>query len=110
MFKRIKERLEYRKNIKIVKKEIAAIVATTLPLIHTITSKSADITNFVTRLATETKNVEGEQLIQMVLDNVSDILNTDNNRIVEILTYLAGLTPEDIQKIIVHSVTETIQE
>lgn len=44
----------------------------------------------------------------MVLNEVSTALQTDNNRIIEILTYMANLQPEDIQKILVHSVVETM--
>lgn len=110
MLNKIKKYCEYRKNRKIAKREIVAIAATILPHIHTVTRKSADITNFITRLATEAKNVEGDQLIQMILDNVSGILNTDNNRILEIFTYLAGLSPSDMNKILVHSMSETIKK
>lgn len=73
-----------------------------------ISDKGSSIVNFVTRLAEETKEVEGEQLIRMVLDEVSTILDTDNDQIVEILSYLASMSPEDIQKILVHSLVETI--
>ena len=33
---------------------------------------------------------------------------TSNNRLIEILAYITSLSPEDIQKIIVHSVVETM--
>lgn len=110
MLNKIKKYFEYRKNRKIAKREIVAIAATILPLIHTVASKSVDITNFITRLATVTKNVEGEQLVQMILDNISGILNTDNNRILEIFTYLVELSPADINKILVHSISETMKK
>ena len=108
--KNIEQDQEYRRNRKIAKKEIAAIAATALPLIRTVTSKSADITNFVTRLAEESKNIEGEQLVQMILDNISGILKTDNNRIIEIFTYMAGLSPSDMNNILVHSISETMKK
>lgn len=110
MIKKLNEYLLYRRSKRIAKRELTAIAAATLPLIRNISDKGSSIVNFVTRLAEETKKVEGEQLIHMVLDEVSTILDTDNDRIVEILSYLANMSPEDIQKILVHSVVETIHE
>lgn len=108
MIKKLKEYLLYRRNKKIAKRELTAIAATTLPLIQNASDKASNIVNFVTRLAEETKKMEGEQLIRMVLDDVSDMLETDNSRIIEIFSYLANMSPEDIQKILVHSLVETI--
>ena len=50
----------------------------------------------------------GKRLVELVLSEVSTALQTDNNIIIEILTYMASLSLEDIQKILVHSVAETI--
>lgn len=108
MINRIKEHLEYRKNKRIAKKELAKMAATTLPVIREISDKGTDIAKFIVRLTNETKNVKGEKLVEMVLNEVSTALQTDNNRIIEILTYMANLQPEDIQKILVHSVVETM--
>ena len=44
----------------------------------------------------------------MVLNEVSNALQTDNNRIIEILSYMANLSPQDIQKVLVHSAVETM--
>lgn len=106
MINRIKEYLKYRRNKRIAKREIARIAATTLPVIREVSGKGTDITKFIVRLTNETKSVEGERLIEMVLNEVSTALQTSNNRIIEILTYMASLSPEDIQKILVHSVVE----
>ena len=108
MIKRIKEYLEYRKNKKIAKIELAKMAATTLPVIRKVSDKGADIVKFIVKLTNESKNVEGERLVGMVLNEVSDALKTDNNRIIEILTYMASLSPEDIKKILVHSIAETL--
>ena len=108
MIKRIKEYLEYRKNKKIAKREFAKMAATTLPVIRTVSDKGADIVKFIVKLTNETKNVEGERLVEMVLNEVSTALKTDNNRIIEILTYMASLSPQDIQKVLVHSAVETM--
>ena len=108
MINRIKEYFEYRKNKKIAKREFAKMVATTLPVIRKVSDKGADIVKFIVKLTNETKNVEGEKLVEMVLNEVSTALQTDNNRIIEILTYMASLSPQDIQKVLVHSAVETM--
>ena len=108
MINRIKEYFEYRKNKKIAKRELAKMAATILPVIREVVDKGTDITKFVVKLTNDTKNVEGEKLVEMVLNELSTALQTDNNRIIEILTYMASLSPQDIQKILVHSIVETM--
>lgn len=108
MIRKIKSYFEYRKNKRIAKRELAAIAATTLPLIRNFTTKSTDIFKFVVRLSEESKNVKGEELFQMILTELADVLNTNESRIVEIASYIATLSASDIQKIITHSVVETI--
>ena len=108
MINRIKEYFEYRRNKKIAKKELAKIAATTLPVIREISNKGTDIAKFVVKLTNETKNIKGERLVELVLNEVSTALQTDNNRIIEIFTYMASLSPQDIQKILVHSIVETM--
>lgn len=108
MINRIKEYLEYRRNKKIAKRELAKMTATTLPVIREVSDKGTDIAKFVVKLTNETKNIKGERLIELVLNEVSTALQTDNNRIIEILTYMASLSPQDIQKVLVHSAVETM--
>ena len=108
MIKKIKEYVEYRKNKKIVKRELAKMGATVLPVVRTVSTKGTDIVKFVVKLTNETKNVDGERLVSMVLNEVSTALQTDNNRIIEILTYMANMSPQDIQKVLVHSAVETM--
>lgn len=108
MINRIKEYFEYRKNKKIAKKELARMAATTLPVIREVSDKGADIAKFVVKLTNETKNIKGERLVELVLNEVSTALQTDNNRIIEIFTYMASLSPQDIQKVLVHSAVETM--
>ena len=108
MTNKIKEYLEYRHNKKIAKREFVKMAATTLPVIREVSDKVTDVVKFVIKLTKETKNIKGERLIEMVLNEVSTTLQTDNTRIVEILTYMSKLTPDDIQKILVHSVVETM--
>ena len=108
MIKRIKKYLEYRRNKRIAKRELAKMAATTLPVIREVSDKGTDIAKFVVKLTNETKNIKGERLVEMVLNEVSTALKADNNRIIEILTYMASLSPQDSQKILVHSVAETM--
>ena len=108
MIKRIKEYLEYRKNKKIAKREFAKMAATTLPVIREVSDKGTDIAKFIVKLTNETKNIKGERLVELVLNEVSTVLQTDNNRIIEILSYMANLSPQDIQKALVHSAVETM--
>lgn len=108
MIKKIKEYLQYRKNRKIVKKEIAKIGATILPIVGNASTVGKDIIMFVTKLANASNNVEGEQFIEMVLSELSQVLQTDSGRILEILTYIAQLSPRDIQNIITDAVVNTM--
>ena len=64
--------------------------------------------NMINKILNETKNIKGKKLVEMVLNELSTALQTDNNRIIEILTYMASLSPQDIQKILVHSMVETM--
>ena len=108
MIKKIREYVEYRKNKKIAKRELAKMGATVLPVVRTVSTKGADIVKFIVKLINETKNVDGEHLVEMVLNEVSTALQTDNSRIIDILTYMASLSPQDIQKVLVHSMVETM--
>ena len=108
MINRIKEYLEYRRNKRIAKREFTKKADTTLPVIREVSDKGTDIPKFVVKLTKETKNIKGERLVEMVLNEVSTALQTDNNRIIEILTYMASLSPQDIQKVLVHSAVETM--
>ena len=108
MINRIKEYFEYRRNKKIAKRELAKMAATTLPVIREVSDRGNEIAKFVVKLTNETKNIKGEKLVELVLNEVSTALQTDNNRIIEILTYMASLSPQDIQKVLVHSAVETM--
>lgn len=107
---KIKKYLEYRKNKKIAKRELAKIAATTLPVIREVSDNGTDIVKFIVKLVNETKSIEGKELIELVLNEVSTVLQSDNSRIVNILSYMANLSPEDIQHILVHSIVETMPQ
>lgn len=105
---KIKEYMEYKRNKKIVKKEFTKIATTTLPIINELSVKGIDIIKFVIKLVNVTQEVDGERFLELILKEVSTVLQTDNSRIIEILTYMANLSSEDIQKILVHSVVDTM--
>lgn len=110
MINKINEYLEYRRNKIIAKRELAKIAATALSTIREVSDRGSDIVNFVVKFTNETKNVKGERLIELVLNEVSTALQTDNSRIIEILTYMTSLSPQDIQKVLVHSMVETMPD
>ena len=73
MINRIKEYLEYRKNIKIAKREIVKIGAMVLPTVREVSNKGTDIVKFIMKLTNETKNINGEKLAEIVLHELSYI-------------------------------------
>lgn len=110
MMNRIKEYMEYRRNRKIAKREMVKLAATALPVINEVNTKTTDITKFVLKLVDSAKNMSGEKLVQMVLNEVSNTLKTDNTRIIETFSYIAQQTPQDIQKVIMNAMVETNAE
>lgn len=108
MTNKIKEYLQYRRNKRIAKRELAKMAATTLPVVSEVSEKGTDIAKFIINLVNATKNVDGEKLVEITLNELSTALQTSNNRLIEILTYVASLSSEDIQKIITHSIVETM--
>lgn len=110
MIRKLKEYLEYRKNKKIAKRELAKMAATTLPTIRKVSDNGSNIVKFIVKLVNETNNMDGEELVNTVLSEISAVLQSDNGRIIQILTYMANLNPEDIQKILVHSMVETMPD
>lgn len=108
MIKKIKEYLEYRRNKKLVKKEIAKIGASILPIVSNASTVGKDVIMFVTKLANESNKIEGEQFIEMILSELSKMLQTDNERILQIITYIAQLSPRDIQNIITNAAVNTM--
>lgn len=108
MIKKIKEYLTYRRNTRIAKRELAQMAAAALPVIRRISEQSTDILGFIAKLAKETKNVGGERFLELVLREISGTLQTSSGQIIEMLTYIAGLKPEDIRKLLMHSLVETL--
>lgn len=110
MFENMKANKEYRRNKKIAKRELAKIMANTLPTVNKVTVKGVDVLNFVNKTVEASKNVSGEEVIKIILSNLAEVLKTNESRIVEIFTYMASLSPEDREKIIAHSVISTMKD
>lgn len=110
MFENIKANKEYRRNKKIAKRELAKIMANTLPTVNKITVKGVDVLNFVNKTIEASKDVSGEEVIKIILSNLAEVLKTNESRIVEIFTYMVSLSPEDREKIISHSVINTMKD
>lgn len=107
MLDKIKEYFEYRKNTKKAKRELMKIAANTLPVANTVLKRKSDIAKFIVKLTDEAKEIDGEKLIKMVLSETSFMLETNNERLVDILKYIMTLSPNDIHKIIVHGIVES---
>ncbi len=107
MTKRIREYIVFRKNKKTAKREFAAIAANSLPFFKTLSDRSSGVISFVSKLISTTKNMDGEEFVKAALNGLAKALRTSDSRIIEILTYMAGLSAEDMQKILVHSMLET---
>ncbi len=88
MKNRIKEYLAYRKNRKIVRREWMQMAAAALPIMKATAGCGMDLANSFMKLADEAKAANGEKLSRL-------------------LAYMADLTPEEIQRILVHSLVET---
>lgn len=108
MLNKLKKYLEYRRNKKIVKREIATIGATFLPIVSNASSISKDIILFISKLSKELNTVDNEKFLNMLLNELSNVLQTDNERIVEILRYIAQLSPKEINTIITDAMVNTM--
>lgn len=112
---KIRKYREYRKNKKAVKRELVAIASNTLPLVSKTTGNALKFVNFVTHIIEECNNLSGEELAnrlqEIINDSVktfADKFETDESRLFEIVQYIATLSKEDIQKIIVSAQVETL--
>lgn len=94
MMNKFKEYLEYRKNKRIAKRELARIAATALPVVRETAESKADLVKFVLALCKSTKGMDGKELFETVLDKTAEVLKTDNSRLLEIASYMANLTPK----------------
>lgn len=110
MIQKIIEYLTDRKNKKKAKRENEQIMSNILHIISMLSGNMDSIVEFLTRLSTEATDRDGDELIQMVIQEIASLLNTEENRIVEILTYLCNMSKEDIQKILTHSIVETMKK
>lgn len=100
---RIREYLEYRKNKKIAKREMAKLAATTLPLANQASEKGVDITKFVLHLVDAAKDAKDEKLLEIVVHEIAILIDKNEKQIINVLSYMAGLSRDDIMKIVSYS-------
>lgn len=108
MFDRIKECITYRKNKKIAKRELARMLSTTLPVIREFAEHKADTLDFIKNTALTAKDMDGSELVKMFIDSIANIFSVSHERFIEVGSYLISLSPEEMQKILIHSMVETI--
>lgn len=108
MFDRIKDYITYRRNKKIAKMELAKMLSTVLPVIREFTEHKTDTLDFIKNTALTAKDMNGSELVNMFIDSIANMFSASHERFIEVGSYLIGLSPEEIQKILVHSMVETI--
>lgn len=110
MLKRMKEYFEYKKKVKKVKREVIEFGATLFPLINKTTSNALNFVNFLTHIMEECNKLEGDELITSVLNVIADKFETNESRLYEIVKYIATMSKEDLQKVLIHAMVETNAE
>ena len=105
-----REYFEYRKNRKAAKREMAKTMATALPVVNGLVEESTIIGELFKKLVVASKNVKTEELYPLIISELANAFKTNESRLIETLTYMATLSPEDMQKILVHSVVESNDE
>jgi len=108
MFEKIKEYITYKRNKKIAKREVMQMLSSTLPVIREFTEHKAATLDFIKNTVLAAKNMDSSELVNMVIDTFADKFSVDHERFIEVGSYLIGLSPEEMQKILVHSMIETI--
>lgn len=79
MFKKLKNYREYKRNQKIMKRELAGICAVIFPAIRTFSEKKAELLQFVIHLADSTKNASDNDLFDRIISEITDKLTTEEN-------------------------------
>lgn len=102
--------LEYRRNRRIAKRELAKIMSTTLPVVRKVSTSSADIATFALELINTCKGLSGEALVDKLFGEASLLLETTQPRLLEIISYMANLSAEEMQKIVTHSIVHSNPE
>lgn len=108
MFDRIKEYITYRKNKKTAKRELTRMLSTTLPVIREFAEHKADTLDFIKNTALTARDMDGSELVNMFINSIADMFSVSHERFIEVGSYLISLSPEERQKILLHSMVETI--
>ena len=106
MIKKIKDYIEYRKNLRAVKKELVKAAATTLPLVSKTASNALRLVNFATYVMEECAKLGGDNLADRLQEIISDAIKTfaakfetDESSLFETVQYIARMSPEEIRKV-----------
>lgn len=108
MFDRIKEYITYKRNKKIAKRELARMLSSILPVIREFAEHKTDTLDFIKNTALAAKDIEGSELVNMFIDSAANMFSVSHERFIEVGSYLIGLSPKEMQKILIHSMVETI--
>lgn len=106
MFDRIKEYITYKRNKKIAKRELARMLSTTLPVIREFAEHKTDTLDFIKNTALTARDMDGSELVNMFINSIADMFSVSHERFVEVGSYLINLSPDEMQKILVHSMVE----
>ena len=116
MLKKIKEYIQYKREIRKVKKEALAILNNVLPLVTTTSSNALKIIGFLINVAKVCNNLGENELMDRLqsifmetIKTFADKFETDETRIYEIIEYMAKLSPADIQKVISYAQVKTLK-
>lgn len=107
---KLNEWIEYRKNKKTAKREIAKIMAATLPTINSVTSNATDIAKVFVSVTESCKNTPQDELVSTAITTIADKFEEDESRVYEIVKYITTLSPTDINKILVDATVETMDK
>ena len=110
MITKIKNYFTYRRNRKILKREMVNIAAYCAPTVTAALYSWTNLTDVVVNIVEELRETDRDELITTLVDRVATLLGTTNTRLVDILSYIAQLPLEDIQTIVAHAMVESNPE
>lgn len=107
MRNKIKEYLDYQKNKRIAKRELARMLSAFLPSMRKLAESKAITLDTIHRTALAAKDMKGSELVRLAIDSAADLFAINHEKFMETGAYLMNLSPEEIQKILIHSMVET---
>ena len=105
--KKFNEWIEYRKNKKIVKRQI---MATSLPTIRKVVTNSSDISKTILSIVDACKDTTKDELIATTIAVLAEKFEEDEIRVYDTVKYITTLSPDDIRKIVIDATVETMDK